>query len=182
MTATKGDLGRFRAYLQFLARVSWDRRLQSKLDPSDLVQQTLLEAHKGIDQFRGTSDAELAGWLRQILANVILEQQRHYDRERRRSSRERSMSEVLSESSRRMSGFASRDLSPSEKVEYSERALQIAEAMERLPREQLEVLVLHYWQGLSVPDIGAAIDKTPAAVGGLVHRGLKNLRKGLGEF
>jgi RNA polymerase sigma-70 factor (ECF subfamily) len=64
-------LERFRAYLHLLARLQMDPRLQGKLDPSDLVQQTLLQALQALDKFRGRSDAELAVWLRQILAHQL---------------------------------------------------------------------------------------------------------------
>ena len=182
MPVTRSDLGRFRPYLQFLARVSWDRRLQSKLEPSDLVQQTLLLAQKGFEQFQGENDEALAAWLRQILANVITEQQRYFGRDKRLAARERSMGDVLSESSRRIAGFQSQAPSPSENIEFNERALRIAAAMEGLSKDQLEVLILHYWQGLTIPEISQALDRTQAAIGGLVHRGLRALRKVLGEI
>ena len=61
----------YREYLRLLARLNLDTRLRGRIDPSDLVQQTLLKAHEKRDQFRGKSDAELAAWLRAILANQI---------------------------------------------------------------------------------------------------------------
>ena len=68
----------FRPYLRMVARLHWDARLRGKLDPEDLVQQTLLEAHRSLGQFRGETDAELAGWLTQILAHQLAHAVRYY--------------------------------------------------------------------------------------------------------
>ena len=54
---------RFRSYLAALARINLDPRLQSKLDASDIVQQTLLNAHRTLSEFRGNTDAEMMAWL-----------------------------------------------------------------------------------------------------------------------
>src|SRR5947209_11426018 len=58
-------------YLTLLARVQIGRRLQGKVDPGDVVQETFLEAHRQIGQFRGTSKGEFLAWLRRILAGQI---------------------------------------------------------------------------------------------------------------
>ena len=69
-------LERFRDYLCVLARIQVAARpwLAAKLDASDVVQLTLLKAHAARDQFRGRSAAEMAGWLRQILARTLANQ------------------------------------------------------------------------------------------------------------
>src|SRR6516165_5078234 len=85
------DLERFREYLLLLARLQLDPRWQAKLDPSDLVQQTLLQAHQAWDQFRGHTAAERAAWLRQILARVLSNAVRDLTRAKRDLGRERSL-------------------------------------------------------------------------------------------
>ena len=52
----------YRNYLTLLARNQIGRRLQGKVDPSDLVQETFLEAHRDFGQFRGGTEGELVGW------------------------------------------------------------------------------------------------------------------------
>ena len=84
-------INRHRGYLLFLARREFPERLQGKLGPSDVVQQTLLEACRDLDQFRGESSAELAGWLRQILANQVRKAVLYFGRDKRKVTRERSI-------------------------------------------------------------------------------------------
>jgi RNA polymerase sigma-70 factor (ECF subfamily) len=84
----------YREYLRLLARMNLDPRLRGRIDPSDLVQQTLLKAHEKRDQFRGKTDAELAAWLRAILANQIANALRRFGRQA--GTRERSLEEALS--------------------------------------------------------------------------------------
>src|SRR5438105_6875984 len=61
----------YRNYLALLARLQIGRRLQGKVDPADLVQETFLEAHRDFAQFRGSTDVEFAAWLRRILVRNL---------------------------------------------------------------------------------------------------------------
>src|SRR5437763_14815808 len=85
----------YRDYLLLLARLQLDGRLRGKLDASDIVQEALLKAHEKRDQFRGHTDAELAGWLRAILANVQLEALRRYTAGTRDIAREQALEAAL---------------------------------------------------------------------------------------
>src|SRR5438094_4777276 len=71
----------YRDYLHLLARLQLDPRLAGKVDPSDVVQQTLVKAHQNREQFRGNTAAEQAGWLRRILANTLIDAARKFGRE-----------------------------------------------------------------------------------------------------
>jgi RNA polymerase sigma-70 factor (ECF subfamily) len=171
-------LERFRAYLRLLARLHLDPRLQGKLDASDLVQQTLLEAYVSLAHFRGQSDAELAGWLRQILAHQLSHAARNLNRAKRDISRERSLEQALNASSAHLGSWLAADLSsPSEQAQRNEQAVEVAAALETLPVAQREALILHYWQGWTLPQIATHLERSPAAVAGLLQRGLKELRK-----
>src|SRR5215831_19122037 len=69
---------RYRNYLVLLSRLQIGRRLQGKVDPADVVQETFLRAHHRFEQFRGESEGEFIGWLRQVLASRIAEVARRY--------------------------------------------------------------------------------------------------------
>jgi len=182
MPPSAEHLDRFRAYLHLLARLSLASRLRGKVDPSDVVQQTLLQACQNVDQFRGRGDAELAAWLRQILANHLARLIRDFGRARRDVKAERSLEAELGASSVRLGDWlAAAQPSPSDRAARDEDAIRLANALAELPEPQREALVLQHWQGLSLTEIGGRLGRTPAAVAGLIKRGLKRLRELLHE-
>src|SRR2546430_10616716 len=77
----------YRHYLALLARLQIGRRLQGKVDASDLVQETFLEAHRDFAQFQGLTEKELVSWLRQVLASNLANQVRRYFGTQRRDVR-----------------------------------------------------------------------------------------------
>jgi RNA polymerase sigma-70 factor (ECF subfamily) len=175
-------LERYRNYLRVLARLHLDPRLQGKLEPSDVVQQTLLQAYQARDQFRGRTEAELAAWLRQILANHLANLVRDFGRDKRDVGRERSLEAALAQSSARLEAWAAAEQSsPSQRAEHQEQAVRVAEALASLPEAQREALVLQHWHGWSLDDIGKHLGRSPAAVAGLIKRGIKQLRLLLDE-
>jgi RNA polymerase sigma factor (sigma-70 family) len=78
--------------------------------------------------------------------------------------------------------LAAKQSSPSQQAERQERAIRLAEALACLPEKQCEAVVLRHWHGLSLNEIAGQLSCTPAAVTGLLHRGLKNLRKHLHDL
>jgi RNA polymerase sigma-70 factor (ECF subfamily) len=176
------SLERFRTYLELLARLHLDPRLKGKADASDLVQETFLQAHERWNQFRSRSEAELSAWLRQILARNLAHAVRDFGRAKRDVARERSLEKSLDDSSSRLQAWLAADQSsPSQKAAGNEQLLRLADALSALPETQREAVVLHYWQDWPVAQIGAYLGRTPAAVGGLLKRGLHQLRQRLTE-
>jgi RNA polymerase sigma-70 factor (ECF subfamily) len=177
------DLERYRNYLVLLARLKLDRKLRGKLDPSDVVQQTLLEAHAALVSC-GAAPANVvaaqAAWLRQILARNLANAVRDLTRARRDVRKERSLQADLDDSAAQLGNWlAAPSSAPLGKVEQQERALQLAEALAQLPQAQRDAVVLRHFEGLPLADIAEQLSCTTAAVTGLLHRGLKNLRKSL---
>ncbi len=173
-------LERYREYLRLLARLQLDPRLRSKLDPSDVVQATLLQAHRARDQFRGRSEGERVAWLRTILAGELARASRDLGRGKRDVDRERSLERALEQSSQRLEQWlAADDSSPGERAERNEELACLGESLATLPDDQREALELHYLHGWPLAEIAARLERTPKAVSGLLHRGLINLRERL---
>jgi RNA polymerase sigma-70 factor, ECF subfamily len=175
-------LERCREYLCLLARLHLDHRLQGKLDPADIVQQTLMKAHEKRSQFRGRTDAELTAWLRQILVNNLAEAGRRFGAESRNVSRERSLEASLEESSARLESWLAADQSsPSQRFMRHEQTIHLANALAELPEDQRRAVELHHLKGYSVAEVGELIGRSRPAVVGLLFRGLKKLRQLLKE-
>ena len=175
------DLERYREYLRTLARLQLDDRLRGKLDPSDVVQQTLLEAYQARDQIRGLSEAQLAAWLRRALANNLADEIRRLGAQVRDVGRERPMAQAVDESAARLERMlAAEQTSPSQQAVRQEDLLRLAEALARLPEDQRAAVELHHLEGRTLAETAAVLGRTRAAVASLVFRGLRNLRKRLG--
>lgn len=171
------SLDQYRSYLLLLARLQLDVRAQSKLDPSDVVQQTLLEAHAKRDQFQGNS-AGLAAWLRQALANNLRDALRALRRGKRDLRRETSLETALEQSSAKLGDLlAAGGSSPSRRIGRNEELLRLAVALEQLPEAQRQAVVLHHLHGWTLAETAAKLERTDGATAGLLHRGLKRLRE-----
>jgi RNA polymerase sigma-70 factor (ECF subfamily) len=173
------DLERFRAYLGLLARLEIAPRLRDKVDLSGVVQQTLLEAHQGLndDLARPKTEAETTAWLRSILSHNLADVLRKLKARKRDIRREWSLDQALDQSASRLEHWlAAPQSSPSQHAIRQEELLRMAETLATLPEGQRRAIELHHLQGWPLAEIAAELETTKAAVAGLLHRGLKNLR------
>lgn len=179
MTDSDQGMERFRAYLTLLSRTQIDPRLQGKIDLSGVVQQTLLEAHLARHRIADWDEAQQAAWLRRLLAHNLTDEIRKLRTEARDVCRE----QVLDASSARLEAFlAAEQSSPSEQAQRKETALQLADALEQLPPNARDALVLQYWHGWTLAQIAERLNRTPGAVAGLIHRGMQQLKKTLARL
>jgi RNA polymerase sigma-70 factor (ECF subfamily) len=168
-----------REYLRLLARLQLGPKLRAEIDPSDVVQQTLLKAHERRGQFRGTTGAEQLAWLRTILAREIADALR---RRGRRPDRALALEAAIEQSSARLDRWLEAGgPSASQRMMHEERLLEMVEALATLPEDQRAALELRHLQGLPVPEVAEQLGKSLPAVAGLLHRGLKRLRAAMGE-
>jgi RNA polymerase sigma-70 factor (ECF subfamily) len=176
LAISEAELNRYRSYLGVLARLQFDSWLRAKVDPSDIVQQSLLEAYRDRDQCTGKSEAEKAAWLRQILARNLADEIRKYRRAKRDARMERSLYEAIDASSCRLEAWLAHQPVSYDHAEHSALLLRLAEALDQLPTDQRQAIELHYLKGLESSKIARQFARTEASVAGLLRRGLKSLR------
>jgi RNA polymerase sigma-70 factor (ECF subfamily) len=176
-------LARCAGYLGLLARLQIGRRLQGKVDAADVVQEVFLEAHRHFHQFRGTTEAELLGWLRSILASLLANLVRRYFGTRGRDARlERELEVELDESSRLLDpGLIDPGSSPSQLAARREQVVLLADALQRLPEDYRQVILLRHVEELPFADVAQRMGRTVDSVQKLWVRALAHLRRALGE-
>jgi RNA polymerase sigma-70 factor (ECF subfamily) len=174
---------RYRHYLQALARAQLGRHLRTKCDPSDLVQQTLLEAHRDFGEFQGAHEGELLAWLRRILAHNLYNQARHFAAQQRDAAREVSLEQVQAgvEASSLALGRCLADVgqTPSQAAVRRESALRLADALARLPADYQTVLLLRVYEEMPAEEVARHMGRSPGAVRMLQMRALTALREQL---
>jgi RNA polymerase sigma-70 factor, ECF subfamily len=182
-TGLTRDLNQYRGYLRALAQIELGRKLQSKVDASDIVQQSLLEAHQDIGALKGRSEAELVAWLKTILTRNLINTARDYGAQKRDIRRERSMAQQVEDSSVRLDRFlASEQTSPSQKLIRSEDAERLATALAELPEDQRTAVILKHFHQWPLAEMAREMDRSTLAVAGLLKRGLKKLRQIMDGF
>jgi RNA polymerase sigma-70 factor (ECF subfamily) len=168
----------YRNYLRLLAPTGIDDSLRGKANPSDLVQETLAKACERFGQFRGHTEAELATWLRQILARNLADLVRRYRMARARQvARERSLEELLDASSAALGNLiAQHGSSPSRSAQRRELSVVLADALADLSEDHREVIVLRSLEERDWDEVAGRMGRSAGAVRLLWTRALKQLR------
>lgn len=177
----KGELlDRFRPYLNVIAQRLLDERLKGRMDYSDLVQATYLEASRDFHSFRGDSIESFLAWLRHILRNNISSaHQEHLATQKRSAKLEVTLNPAGNSGSSPMQIdqlFPAETSSPSQRMMRSEAAAMLAACIEHLPTTQADAIRMRYLEGMSLKEISDCMSKSEMAVAGLLKRGLQGLR------
>jgi RNA polymerase sigma-70 factor, ECF subfamily len=178
MTQDAADaLEPYRKYLHVLAGLHLDPRLRGKLDPSDVVQQTMLRASSALAEVRDARPEILVAWLRRILARTLADAAKHYERDKRDVGVERSLEAELNRSASGFAAWLAADqTSPSGLAERNEELLRMVEALSELPETMREVVVLKHCQGWTLAQIAERTGRSVPSVASLLRRGLAELR------
>jgi RNA polymerase sigma-70 factor (ECF subfamily) len=187
--ALQGDreaLGRLleaqREALHHLAERQLEGRIAVRVDASDIIQQTFLEAYRSFPQFVGREARELISWLQSILNHKVASAIRnHALLQKRNVGRERSMDDSQGGGTPLKQQLDANVSSPSQKAIRGEETERLSEALAALPYEQREAVRLRHLEGWALADIAFCLGRTPAATAGLIKRGMKALRRKLRE-
>ena len=172
MPADPPDLARHEPALLVWADYQLPAWVRGKLDPADLVQQTLLEAVRAPDRIAGRPDHEVLAYLRRALANNVIDAARKFARDRGAVA-----PDALAASSVRMADWLAADhTSPSERADRNDRFARLATALAALPDAQRIAVEMRHLQGMKVADIARALDRSEGAVSLLLHRAVTALR------
>lgn len=173
-------LEQYRGFLLMRAHRFLDERLRRRLDPSDIVQHTFLEAKRDLDKFRGRSPAEFGAWLKQILRNNLATAVTQHVVTRKRSIQNEATSpnsvQNDSQAGQWIASLPGDESTPSGQVMRAEAALELMECLHQLPESQAEAIRLRYMEGQSLAEIVERMGRSETAVAGLLKRGLKKLR------
>ena len=176
--------GLCRDYLHFIARAEVESWLRVKVDASDVVQQTMLEAHRDFERFDGDSEREWLGWLRRILSNNVADFVRHYRGTAKRQQRRevpirRAGSEIIGQDG--VLEPPGREETPSRQLARLDDELCVAAAIAQMPKDYQEVIMLRNFQRLPFSEVAEQMDRSRPAVQMLWMRAIKRMQEAIDD-
>lgn len=176
----------FRRHQERLGRmiaVRMDSRLQARIDVADIVQETLIEAHRQIDEYLAEQPIAFYPWLRQIAWNRMIDlYRRHITAQGRDVSREQAAMQLADESAMDlMQSLAGSITSPSQAVERDELYQTVRNALDELSETDRELIVMRHLERMSTRETAEALSISEAAVKTRLLRALQRLREQLGR-
>jgi len=163
-----------RSYLLLQAEQQLPISMRAKVGPSDIVQETAIDAHRDFLRFRGTTQEELYAWLRTILQNNVMDAVRRFEMAQKRTvKREASLSVIVDR--RGISVLPAGSTTPDHSAIRREDAALLRGVLTRVPDDYQTILRLRYWDGLTFPEIGIRIGRSEEASRKLWYRALARL-------
>jgi RNA polymerase sigma-70 factor (ECF subfamily) len=160
---------------QFVAN-RLDPRVRARLDASDVVQETQMEAYRRMDDFLRRRPMPFRVWLRRTAYERLLKLRRHHvDAGRRAVGRELGLPDQSSLLLARP--FLDAASSPSRQLDRDELVRRVREALAGLSETDREVLLMRHAEELPYREIGGILDLDPAAARKRYGRALLRLRK-----
>jgi RNA polymerase sigma-70 factor (ECF subfamily) len=168
-----------RNYLWTVAHQELTADLRPKVAPSDLVQETLMEAHRDFPGFTGQEQRDLLAWLRRILLNNLANAQRKYrGTEKRSISREVGLGGIDSATGDAVD-LPHSDASPSSIACSKEQEIRLEAAIQRLLPDYRSVILLRHRDHLPFEEIARHLGRSVVATRKLWSRAIERLQREL---
>jgi RNA polymerase sigma-70 factor (ECF subfamily) len=165
-----------RQYLLLIANQQLDPDLRGKVGASDVVQESLLEAQRDFERFRGQTEEELLAWMRRILLNNLANVTWHYrEAAKRQVSREVALADAPLDEL--YNALVSPAESPSSHALARERDEALRQALEQLPQASRQVIQWRNYERCSFEEIGRRLDRSAEAARKLWVRALEQLQQ-----
>jgi RNA polymerase sigma-70 factor, ECF subfamily len=172
-------IARFRPVLLTLAESLIARAYRTEVEASDLVQQTLMEAHGAASVLSTMNEAAQFAWLRNTLRHNLLDAVKHL-RTLKQGIQQRHRFADLENSFIRLEKILIADeTSPSQIVQRNEQVTLMLAAMQELPLQQRTAIILKHLQGLTLREVAESMNLSESATAGLLHRGRQQLAGGM---
>jgi RNA polymerase sigma-70 factor (ECF subfamily) len=176
-------LARYRGKLRQMIAIRLDRRIMARLDPSDVVQEVLVEAHQKMDDWLRRRPIPFYPWLRQIAWQKLVKLHEHHHAHKRRVTREECWIGELPDQSwmQLAERLVHSSTSPSKQLLRKELRRRVRQGLAELGERDREVLVLRYLEGLSPHEIAEVLEISEGAVKTRHARALVRLQAVLGD-
>ena len=165
----------FRPMLLTLAEAMISPALRRDLEASDLVQQTLLEAHCHAELLVKMNAAVIFSWLRSALQHNMQDAIRHLHAKKNDIRRRLPLPELENSWCRLEKVFVDENTSPSEVLQRNEQLCLMLSALQTLPENQRSALILKHLKGHSLKEVAESLQLSESATAGLLHRGRQRL-------
>ena len=168
----------YRRYVELMAHIQRDRSVQPKIAPSDIAQETFVQALRSFDQFRGSTEAELLQWLRSIAASKMAMASRHFHTQKHDVRLEGRLGDEMDRWSDRVATWLTPEgSSPSQQASRREQAVVLANALAELGADYREVILLRHFDELQFSDIAARMGRSINSVKNTWARAIRKLRE-----
>ncbi len=172
---------RYRPVLVTLAEAMIAPGLRGALDASDLVQNTLMEAHRDAGDIAASGEGPFFAWLRAALRNNVLDAAKHLTAQKNDYRRNVRISDLEASFSRLDLALVDDETSPSQKVEKNEQVVIMLAELQKLAVDQRTAIILKHLRGLSLNEVADSMRLSESSTAGLLHRGRQQLVRLLGD-
>jgi RNA polymerase sigma-70 factor, ECF subfamily len=169
-------LALYRPYLRLAAGRRLPRVVQKRVDASDIAQQTLLDAVRGLDDFRGRTEPEFTAWMMKLLERNLLQCLRNHTLGKRDVRLEQNWTDESGSAQMVWHSLAGDGSSPESRVLHGEAALHLALALDKLPADQRTAVEMRYIEHQSLQEIADATGRTIGSIAGLIRRGVEAMQ------